>query len=109
MSNDPRSPTDAADGMTVRPKSDSSQCPHTDHHYEINMACFGNTNIRYLEIKGRCTICDAPIRFRGLPMGLSPMHPTMALDGSDVALPIMHGDEEYDGKAMGFVGRQVFP
>lgn len=90
-----------------RRKTDSGQCPHPSHHYDINMASFGDTNIRYLEIKGRCTVCEAPVRFRGLPYGMSPMHPTMRIGGSDVTLPIMHGDEEYDGDATGFVGREV--
>lgn len=98
-----------ANPVPERPAGASDQCPHSDLHYTLNLALFGNTNIRYLEITGVCKICDAPMRFRGMPFGLSPMHPTMAIDGSDVSLPVMFGDEEYDGKAMGFVGRQVFP
>ena len=39
-----------------------------------------------------------------MPFGCTPAHPTMAIDGSDANLPFMVGDEEFDGKAIGFVG-----
>lgn len=81
--------------------SASTQCPHSDTHLHLNMATFGNTNIRYLEIKGSCKICGEPIRFRG-PMGLSPNQPTTSLDGEEVSLPLMFGEEEYDGNATGY-------
>ncbi|MCW5758269.1 MAG: hypothetical protein KIS90_00680 [Phenylobacterium sp.] len=70
--------------------SGSAQCPHTDVHLDL--------------IVGRCKICDAPMRFRGAPLGMTPAHPTMALDGSEIRLPFLFGDEDYDGKASGFVG-----
>ena len=85
----------------------SSRCPHSDVHFHINNAGFGNTNIHYLEITGHCNICDKPLVFRGAPLGMTPMHPTMALDGSEIRLPFLVEGEEYDGNAMGFVGRQV--
>ncbi|MFW2344003.1 MAG: hypothetical protein ACN4EU_01775 [Brevundimonas mediterranea] len=81
--------------------SGSAQCPHVDVHYHLNLASFGNTNVRYLEIKGQCLTCDAPIRFRA-PLGLSSDHPTVSLDGAEVSLPLMFGDETYDGKASGY-------
>lgn len=84
--------------------SASAQCPHSDVHCHFNLATFEDTNIRYLEVTGRCNVCQAPMRFRGAPLGVTPAHPTMALDGSEVRLPMMFGDEEYDGKAAGFVG-----
>ncbi|MBX3482523.1 hypothetical protein [Phenylobacterium sp.] len=83
--------------------SGSAQCPHTDVHFDLNVARFGDTNVGYLEIVGRCKICDAPMRFRGAPLGVTPAHPTMALDGSEIRLPFLFGDEEYDGKCVGFV------
>lgn len=89
--------------------SASTKCPHNDIHYQLNLQSFGDTNVRYLEIKGACKICDAPITFRGMQFGVNPNAPTMAIDGSEASLPLMFGDEEYDGKAMGFVGRQTFP
>lgn len=89
--------------------SASTQCPHNDVHYNLNLQSFGNTNIRYLEIHGHCKICNEPICFRGMPLGVNPGAPTMSVDGGEVRLPLMFGQEEYDGKAMGFVGRQTFP
>ncbi|MBG1233004.1 hypothetical protein [Aestuariivirga litoralis] len=85
----------------------SSKCPHTDTHYNLNLASFGDTNIRYLEITGQCKICKLPLRFRGLPMGMGPAAASMAPDGSEARLPVMFGDEEYDGKAISFDIRQV--
>lgn len=87
--------------------SASSQCPHTDFAFCINVSRFEDTNIKYAEITGRCTLCDKPATFRGMLFGCTPAHPTMAIDGSNASLPFMVGDEEYDGKSMGFVGRQV--
>lgn len=77
--------------------SASKTCPHSDVHFDLNTASFGNTNIRYLEIKGRCKICDAEMRFRG-PMGVSPDRPTVSTFGDEASLPFMFGDEEYDGR-----------
>lgn len=90
-----------------RPAGASTSCPHSDLHIEINNAGFGDSNIHYLEIKARCKICDKPLAFRGAPLGLSPMQPTMAFDGSEIRIPFLVEGEEYDGKALGFTGRQV--
>lgn len=93
--------------MAETVKRSEGQCPHTDVHYALNLAAFGDTNIRYLEVTGGCKICGAPMVFRGLPLGLSPMRPTMAAFGSEVRLPLTFGEEEYDGKAIGFSGGPV--
>lgn len=78
--------------------SGSFQCPHSDVNFALNVASFGDTNIRYLEISGRCTICDAPMVFQGFPLGISPTTPTGSCDGQEVTLPVMFGEEVYDGK-----------
>jgi hypothetical protein len=78
--------------------SASTQCPHSDVHFELNLASFGDTNIRYLEVKGRCKVCDEIARFRG-PMGVSPDQATVSLFGDEASLPLMFGAEEYDGQA----------
>lgn len=80
--------------------SASTICPHSDVHFHLNTAIFGNTNIRYLEITGHCKICDAPLRFRG-PVGVSPDHPTVSVFGNEASLPFLFGEEEYDGRATG--------
>jgi hypothetical protein len=84
-----------------------AQCPHSQVHYHLNLASFGDTNIRYVEITGKCTICDQPMRFQGMPFGLSPEQPTMSIDGIEAKLPVMFGEEEYDGKSIGFTGSRM--
>ena len=81
--------------------SGSTQCPQSDVAFHINMASFGDTNIRFLEVSGSCNICGAEMRFRG-PAGLSPNQPTVSIGGEEASLPFMFGDETYDGKATGF-------
>lgn len=83
------------------------QCPHLEFAFNIRVARMEDTNIKYAEVTGRCVNCDGIARFRGMHLGCTPAHPTMALDGSEANLPFVVGDEEYDGKAMGFVGRQT--
>ncbi|HEX5264429.1 MAG TPA: hypothetical protein VFW13_12930 [Phenylobacterium sp.] len=81
--------------------SASAQCPHGSIEFNLNVVGFGDTNIRYLEIRGRCKGCDATIRFQG-PHGLSPEQPTVSsVLGDEASLPFMFGDEEYDRKAVG--------
>jgi len=88
-------------------KRSEGQCPHNDVHYQLNLASFGDTNIRYLEITAACKICSRPMRFQGVPIGVSPAIPTMAADGSEVRLPVMFGEEVYDGRAIGFTARRA--
>lgn len=84
--------------------SASSQCPHSDLHINVHHQAFGDCSIHYLEIRAHCKICDRPVVFRGCPLGMTPAHPTMALDGSEVRLPFLVGDDELTGKGIGFVG-----
>ncbi len=74
------------------------------HHidWKINHAAFGDTNINYLEIQGKCSNCHKIVKFRGAPLGLSPNNPTMEVGGSEVRLPFIFEDENYDGKDIGF-------
>lgn len=87
--------------------SASSQCPHSDNYAKVSVANISDSNIHYAEVEITCNICGAKARFRGMPIGCTPAHPTMALDGSNVNLPFTFGDEEYDGKAIGIVGTVV--
>lgn len=90
-------------------RASEAQCPHLEFSFHIAVARIEDTNIKYAEVTGRCVNCGGIARFHGMPFGCTPAHPTMAIDGSDANLPFMVGDEEYDGKAIGFVGRQTFP
>lgn len=89
--------------------SGSAQCPHTDLHFDLNNVHFADASIHYLEIKARCKICDKPMVFRGLPLGLSPHHPTGELGGYEVRLPFVGEGEEPTGNLMGFTGSVVQP
>lgn len=85
-----------------RPIGGSSQCPHSDLHFHLNNASFGNTNIHYLEITAKCKICDADMVFRGLPGGMSPDRPTSSIDGKELILPFLGEGEELTGKPAGY-------
>lgn len=86
-----------------------SQCPHLEYHFNVRVARIEDSNIKYAEVSGKCLNCGGTARFRGMPFGCTPAQPTMAIDGSDANLPFLIGDEEYDGKAIGFTSRQTFP
>lgn len=70
-------------------------------HWHLNLQHFGNTNIKYLEVTGRCRVCGNSIRFRG-PAGLNPAGPTVAIDGSEAIFPFLFENEQYDGNAVGY-------
>lgn len=82
--------------------SGSAKCPHPEFHLHFNMMNFPDTNIRYLEISGFCKTCLDKLTWRGLPMGLNPDFPTMNVAGETAHLPLMIGEEIYDGKSIGF-------
>lgn len=84
--------------------SASAQCPHSDVRWNLHHQAFHDATIHYLEITGSCHNCGLAVTFRGLPLGMTPAHPTMAIDGSEVRLPFMLGDEEPAGKLIGVVG-----
>jgi len=86
-------------------KRGEGQCPHAEMHFNLNHVHLADSNIHYLEITGRCNTCQKAIAFRGAPLGLTPDHPTMALDGSEIRLPFLCGDEDPGGSQIGFVGR----
>lgn len=95
-----------AEPNTERPTGASTQCPHSDLHFHLNNAGFGNTNLHYLEITARCKICDQPARFRG-PVGMSPNQAMTSLSGDEIRIPFLVGDEELTGKPMSYGVRQV--
>jgi len=85
------------------------ECPHSDIHWHIHHQAFHDCNLHYLEIKGRCKLCDKPLIFRGAPLGMTPKHPTMSLGGQEIRLPFLAEGEEPKGKIIGFVGHEVTP
>lgn len=81
-----------------RPAGASSQCPHSDLHFHLNNASFGNTNLHYLEIKAACSICGADMVFRGVAVGVNPNQPTCSVDGKELFLPFLGEGEELVGE-----------
>lgn len=80
--------------------SDPHKC--AEHvHWHLNLQHFGDTNIKYLEVTGGCSLCGRRIAFRG-PLGVNPAHPTVTMDGSEASFPFLFEDEIYDGKATGY-------
>lgn len=73
----------------------SSQCPHPSFGWSIDIFDFldeGDT-LRRIVIKGHCTVCDKAVIFRGMPHGTLWDRPTMAIDGTEVDLPVqIEGD-----------------
>jgi hypothetical protein len=67
----------------------------------LNIQRFGNTNIKYLEVRGVCNKCGRKAVFRG-PPGLNPSAPTVAIDGSEAIFPFLFEGEKYDGRAAGY-------
>lgn len=97
--NEPDVPISA--GIPDRPAGGSAQCPHSDLHFNLNNAAFGNTNLHYLEISAKCTICNIEMVFRG-PTGMSPEFPACSLDGKEIRLPFLGDGETLIGKPIGF-------
>jgi len=87
--------------------SGSTQCPHSEVHFNLKVVNLADSNIHYLEITGRCKVCDKALAFRGCPFGVTPAHPTMAIDGSEITIPFLCEDEEPSGKLLGFTAKQV--
>lgn len=82
--------------------SASTQCPHSQVHCAVGVAHIEGSALRYAEVTGKCMICGAEARFRGLPLGMAPNAATMAPDGSEARLPMTFGDEEPNGNEIGF-------
>jgi len=82
-------------------------CPHEDLDITVNNQGFSDTNVHYLEIRATCKICQQAMRFRGMPYGVSPHHPTMSIDGVEVRLPFLPDGEQLSGKVIGFGVRRV--
>ena len=85
--------------------SGSSKCHHPEIDFNLEHAIFKDTNIRYLEIIGKCKICETPIQFQGnFPVGLTPEHPTQVeLGNTNIVLPFLIEGEQYDGKSIGYI------
>lgn len=88
-------------------EADSAQCPHSDLAFELRHVMMENSNVHYVEMSAACKVCGVPMQFRGMPFGVTPEHPTMAMDGSEVTLPLLGKGEEPRGNLTGMVGHPL--
>jgi hypothetical protein len=84
----------------------SSKCPHFNFVAQVNVARIEDTGLKYAEITIRCTDCNKPAEFRGLPYGLSPDQPMASPDNREIRAPFLCEGDEYNGKGIGFTVRQ---
>jgi hypothetical protein len=89
-------------GLPDRPAGASAQCPHSDLHFHLNNACFGNTNLHYLELTATCKICEMPMVFRGARMGMGADEPRTSVDGTEIRIPFIGAGEELIGEPAGY-------
>lgn len=84
-------------------------CPHLRFSATVNVARIEDTGLKYAEMRIVCADCGKPARFRGLPWGLSPDHPTAGVGDEEVRLPFLCEGDQYNGKGIGFsiVAREV--
>lgn len=76
--------------------SASVRCPHSDLDIHVNVVVMSDTNVRSVEITARCKICEEPMRFIGVPMGISLARPTVSVDGEELRVPMVPASEEPD-------------
>jgi hypothetical protein len=66
-------------------------CEHLSFEASVHVLRVTNASGRIdhfaADVMVLCTQCEARLRFRGLPMGVSPGYPTMSADGSEARLP----------------------
>lgn len=87
--------------------SASTKCPHTDLHFDLNTVSFGDSNIKSVEIKAKCNVCQMPMVFFGLPLGMSLTQPTASLGGHEVRLPMCGEQDVPQYPASGVTGFSI--
>jgi hypothetical protein len=83
-------------------KANNSQCLHMNFHAQVNVGRLTNDSgvvTSYTtDITVKCADCNTPLEFVGLPLGSSPYHPTVSMDGLELQAPITpQGTKPPDG------------
>ncbi|MES1993174.1 MAG: hypothetical protein V4457_06110 [Pseudomonadota bacterium] len=86
-----------------------TECGHSDVHWHIHHQAFSDSNMHYLEISGRCKICETLMIFRGVPIGMTPAHPTRSVGGDEIRLPFLGAGEEPKGNLVGYAFTEAGP
>ncbi|ACB80898.1 hypothetical protein Mpop_2743 [Methylorubrum populi BJ001] len=74
--------------------SASTKCPHSDLHFHLNIANLVDANVKAVDLTCSCKICGTPMRFLGMPHGVSMAQPTMSVDGLEARFPLVARNEE---------------
>lgn len=83
-------------------------CKHENFHAQANIArCTRSEDdptivAYYCDLTVRCTQCEKPFEFIGLPMGLSPGQPCCSVDGQEARIPIKPVGEVMPVDVVGF-------
>ena len=78
------------------------KCPHFNFAADVKVARIEDTGLKYAELTVRCSDCGKPAVFRGLPVGLSPDHPTASFGDEEVNLPFLCEGDDYNGQGIGY-------
>lgn len=74
--------------------TDTPRCTvHPRFTIEAETTHIDGTNLYYTDLRMRCAACGTAMRFRG-QVGLSPNHPAIRIDGSEVTIPAVPDGEE---------------
>ena len=73
----------------------SSDCDHPGFHADVKVNRFEDSGGFLCEVKVRCTACNLPFQFLGLPMGLHLAGATMSADGREARLAIAPSDRVF--------------
>lgn len=63
-------------------------CAHKDFSAWVNVFRLEDTGRFSADIRIKCSECDEPFRFLGVPGGLSPYEPRVSIDGLELRAPI---------------------
>jgi hypothetical protein len=72
---------------------DHGPCDHPDFVARVDVNRLSDTEdgpiVGYsADVTIRCTACDEPFVFIGVPFGVSPTHPTVAIGGKELRCPV---------------------
>jgi hypothetical protein len=90
-------------------------CPHEDFMAQVNVARLtndaGTVQAYTAEITVNCAHCDEPFRWIGAPAGLSPHHPAVSIDETELRAPLRpaSSDPDFGLGLPGFAIQVVLP
>ena len=75
-------------------------CKHENFRVDANVARIEDVGAFSVDLRIRCTDCDEPFEWVGLPNGYSPYSPTVSIDSQEMRAPIVpQGSKPPEGLA----------